>query len=301
MKTPTLGTSVFMPSLGSSSGQLTVTTNFPSDLAWFKSRGSSQTYDYDRLRGNQVLLITTTGAESTGNAVWDSNTTFRTGDTGNFSNWAFWNFRRAPGFFDEVCYTGTGVARTLNHNLGVVPELMIVKRRDSNGSWYVYAASQGASSYGLLPESAGFQAAGASIWNSTNPTSSVFSVGTSTALNGDGGTYLAYLFASCPGVSKIGTYVGNGSSQTINCGFAAGARFVLIKGVSGGGVGDWYVWDSTRGITSGNDPHLSLNNASAEITSDDTIDPDSSGFIVNQNTATYANFDGTTYIYLAIA
>jgi hypothetical protein len=235
----------------------------------------------------------------------DSNTAVSIGGdyrvNGSGDTYVNYFFRRAPIFFDEVCYTGTGSARTLNHNLGVAPDLMIVKRRDSNGSWYVYAASQGASSYGLLPEGVPFDAAGASIWNSTNPTSSVFSVGTSTALNGDGGTYLAYLFASCPGVSKIGTYVGNDTTQTINCGFAAGARFVMIKGISGGGVGSWYIWDSARGIVAGNDPYLRFNSIAAQTNADDTIDTDSSGFIVNQNTGTYANFSGTTYIFLAIA
>jgi hypothetical protein len=300
MKTPTLGTSVFMPSLGSSSGQLTVTTNFPSDLAWFKSRGSSQSYDYDRLRGNQVLLQTTTDAESTGNAVWDSNTTFRTGDTGNFSNWAFWNFRRAPGFFDEVCYTGTSVARTLNHNLGVAPELLIIKPRSSTGSWIV-GTTFGATTFTeavLNSSDAGFFISYDNLINAA-PTSTTFSVGSSSGTNGSGTTYVAYLFASAPGVSKVGSYTGNGSSQTINCGFAAGARFVLIKRTDS--TGGWLVWDSARGIVAGNDPYVALNSTAAEVTSNDSVDTDNTGFIVNQVAASNVNVNAATYIFLAIA
>jgi hypothetical protein len=66
-------------------------------------------------------------------------------------------------------------------------------------------------------------------------------------------------------------------------------------------TGDWYVWDSARGIVSGNDPHLSLNSTAAEVTTDDTIDTDSTGFIVNQVSATNSNVNGASYIVLAIA
>jgi hypothetical protein len=97
----------------------------------------------------------------------------------------------------------------------------------------------------------------------------------------------------------VGSYTGNGSSQTINCGFTGGSRFVLIKRTDS--TGDWYVWDSARGIVSANDPHLSLNTTAAEVTTNDSIDPDNTGFIVNQVAATNINVTSATYIYLAIA
>jgi len=96
-----------------------------------------------------------------------------------------------------------------------------------------------------------------------------------------------------------GRYTGNGSSQTINCGFTGGARFILIKRTSA--AGDWYVWDTARGIISGNDPHLSLNTNAVEVTSNDTIDADNTGFVVNQVAATNVNVNAATYIFLAIA
>jgi hypothetical protein len=117
--------------------------------------------------------------------------------------------------------------------------------------------------------------------------------------NTNTGTYVAYLFATCPGVSKVGSYTGTGATLQIDCGFAAGARFVLIKRTDS--TGDWYVWDSARGIVAGNDPHLSLNTTAAEVTTNDSIDPDSSGFVVNQAAATNINVSGASYIYLAIS
>jgi len=107
------------------------------------------------------------------------------------------------------------------------------------------------------------------------------------------------LFASCPGVSKVGSYTGNGTSQTINCAFTSGARFVMIKRTDS--TGDWYVWDTARGIVPANDPYLLLNSTASEVTTNDSVDADSTGFIVNQVAATNINVNAATYIYLAIA
>ena len=207
-------------------------------------------------------------------------------------------FRRAPGFCDVVCYTGTGSATTFSHNLGVAPELMIVKRRDTAADWWVYDTATGNTKYQVLNSTA-TPTTSSTAWNNTTPTSSVFSVGTGTPVNASAGTYVAYLFATVAGVSKVGSYTGNGSNQTINCGFTTGARFVLIKRTDS--TGDWYVWDSARGIVSANDPHLSLNTTAAEVTTNDTIDPDNTGFVVNQVAATNVNVNAATYIFLAIA
>jgi hypothetical protein len=139
----------------------------------------------------------------------------------------------------------------------------------------------------------------AQAWDDSDPTSTSFTVGTFNDVNRSGGTHIAYLFASLDGVSKVGSYTGNGSSQTINCGFTTGARFILIKRTDA--TGDWYVWDTARGIVSGDDPFLKLNNTDAEVTNDDSVDPESSGFIVNQTSTTNVNVNGGSYIFLAIS
>jgi hypothetical protein len=212
-------------------------------------------------------------------------------------------FKRAKGFFDVVAYTGNAtLGRTVNHSLGVVPEMMWVKNRSNTQSWQIYhkdIASTPVGSGGriLLDTSAGFQDSD-SYWADTDPTSAVFSVGDGDP-NVNSNTYIAYLFATLDGVSKCGSFTGNGSSQNIACGFSAGARFVLIKRTDNNG--DWYIWDTERGIVTGNDPHLSLNTTSAEVTGDDSIDPQSAGFTVNQVSATNINVSSASYIFLAIA
>ena len=133
----------------------------------------------------------------------------------------------------------------------------------------------------------------------------MFTVGTSATVNSSNSkVYIAYLFATLDGISKVGTYTGNGSSQTINCGFSAGARFVLIKRANlsvSGNEGDWFMWDSLNGIVAGNDPHLSINTGTAQVATDDSVDPANSGFIVNQVSATNINVSSSTYIFYAIA
>jgi hypothetical protein len=208
----------------------------------------------------------------------------------------FWNFSRRPGFFDVVCYTGTGSARTVAHNLGVVPELMIVKSRSTAELWIVYSSSTGNANFLRLNTTAAVQSS-ATMWDSTTPTSSVFSTANNT-INASGVTHVAYLFATCAGVSKVGSYTGNGSNQTINCGFTAGARFVMIKRTDS--TGDWCVFDTARGIVSGNDPFLELNTTAAEQTGEDAVDPANSGFIVNETTEAL-NTNSATYIFLAIS
>jgi len=117
--------------------------------------------------------------------------------------------------------------------------------------------------------------------------------------NASGDTYVAYLFATCSGVSKVGTYTGTGALQTVNCGFTGGARFVLIKRTDS--TGDWWTYDSARGISSGNDPYLFLNSTAAEVTSTNYVDTDSTGFKVTAAAPAGLNASGGTYIFLAIA
>lgn len=311
MKTPTVGTSVFSPNTTTSAYGQTVTINFAADLVVSLYRDGGVTYSQafdDRLRGfrsslasnPQVALFSTlTNGEANAGYVENvNNTSWRTYSGSGYTNTVSYSLRRAPGFFDVVCYTGTGVARTVNHNLGVAPEMMIVKVRN-NGTygWFVYAAPQGATKFGRLDLTNAFSTA-STVWNDTTPTASVFSLGAASGVN-DVYNYIAYLFASCPGVSKVGSYTGNGSSQTINCGFSSGARFFLVKRTDS--TGDWWVYDSARGIVAAADPALRLNSTAAEVTSADAVDTDSTGIIVNQEATCNINVNGATYIFLAIA
>jgi hypothetical protein len=138
---------------------------------------------------------------------------------------------------------------------------------------------------------------GNSNFNNTTPTASVFSIGGFTGTNASGGTYVAYLFATCAGVSKVGSYTGNGSTQTINCGFTGGARLVLIKRTDS--TGNWEIFDTARGMVAGTDPHLELNTTNAE-TNANWVYTTTGGFqIVTSDAA--VNASGGSYIYLSIA
>lgn len=298
MRTPTSGTSVFSPTLGFA-GIPGFQTSWPVDASIAGYRPGDANYPNigSRLTGTGYLVTPSTAVEATNSLyTWDymngwvsSNLT---------TDYIGWNFRRAPGFFDVVCYTGTGSARTVAHNLGVAPELMIVKARSLAANWQVYSAALGNASRLILASSAG-AATPTTVWNNTTPTASVFSVDSAGVVNGSGNTYVAYLFASCSGVSRVGSYTGTGATQVINCGFTGGARFVLIKATST--TGDWYVWDSARGIVAGNDPYLALNSTAAEVTNTDWVDTAASGFELSNAGGNLANSNGVSYIFLAIS
>jgi hypothetical protein len=313
MKTPTTGTSVFTPSTRAGTGASVTTSNlsFPPDAVWSKGRdnGGTNSGAFDRLRGaTQQLSLNQTDAETTASTSltgFDVMTGYTAGAdavqlTINATgyNYVNWQFRRAPGFFDVVCYTGTGSARTVSHNLGVAPELVILKRRNSAEDWPVLQANipTQATLNGTFsgdPPNSSYFGNGTSY---VAPTSTVFSVGTNSAVNASGGTYVAYLFASLSGVSKIGSYTGNGSSVTVTTNFQP--RFILVKRTDS--TGNWIVGDSARGLPTGNDPALFLNSTAAETTGQDWVDVSSTGFTVNE-TALNANVNTGTYIYLAIA
>jgi hypothetical protein len=313
MRAPTSGTEVFDPEVGGASvanNALVTTTGFPVDMFMHFDNYTSggETFVVDRLRGRGVQLRTqytaTEATYGTNDPFLDSNEGLinRSGSTQNESGGIFWSFRRAPEFFDAVAYSGDGVAgRDIPHNLGVAPEMMIVKNRTSAGGWLTYAEPRGISKYLFLNENSAETdvSVGYDFFFSTSPTATDFTVNSGFGVNGSGQTFIAYLFATLAGVSKVGSYTGNGSSQTINCGFTTGARFILIKRTDS--TGDWYVWDTARGIVTSNDPFLELNTTDAEVTSDDSIDPDSSGFIVNQTATTNVNVSSASYIFMAIS
>ena len=172
--------------------------------------------------------------------------------------------------------------------------MMWVKVRNESQRWNIYfkGGSMDATDYLILNATNAPQDSD-TRWNDTDPTSSVFTVGTSAETNTSGDTYIAFLFATLAGVSKVGTVVHSGSSTDVDCGFSAGARFVLLKSISTSG--DWYVWDSTRGIIAGNDPVISLNNRDAQQTDKDWIDPLASGFQIS------GDFYDGTYLFYAVA
>jgi hypothetical protein len=313
MKVPTDATKVFLPiayagnsSLRNLGGVLNPVDMF---IGGYRNRsGFGANINASRLTGRLRNLVTATTAaevvtaDNTSQPIYSFafQDTFQTGTgnelNGSGYNYVMWQMRRAPSFFDQVCYTGTGVTRTITHNLAAVPELIIVKSRSRSPSiWAVYSVGTGNTKYLELQATTAAVVDG--IWNNTTPTSTVFSVDNGPSVNDSGSTYVAYLFATCAGVSKVGSYTGTGATQTIACGFTGGARFVLIKRTDS--TGDWYVWDTARGMVSGTDPSTLLNVEAAEVNAN-SVYTIATGFQI-VSTAAGINASGGSYIFLAIA
>ena len=320
MKVPTDATTVFKPvsQNASSTTNNPVTAGFPVDSAWSAERSAAiigYKTVFDRLRnyatqGGYFLQTQATNAEYPGSASYgqgfDSNTALLDNYWGNsFGPTAtdaiiYWMFRRAPSFFDEVCATSTSSSnKSVTHNLASVPELMIVKTRSAATNWVVYASPVTTLSQYLVLNTTAAKATSANIWGLSSPTTTTFNINESTVVGGTGATYVAYLFATLAGVSKVGSYTGTGTTKQVDCGFTGGARFVLIKRTDS--TGDWYVWDTARGIVAGNDPYLLLNSTAAEVTTTDYIDTYSAGFEISSTAPAAINASGGTFIFLAIA
>ena len=311
MKVPELGTSVFSPITSSAVSGTQLTTNFPVDMQIAGYRvgvdGGNWSVN-DRLRG--VSSTTTEFQKSLETSNTLAEITGSSNETLNWSNigfkfpsyWGglstiFYNFKRAPSVFDEVCYTGDSLdPKTVAHNLGKAPELMIFKARDVPAGWRVWGGNMAITEYLALSEDSAV-VGGTTFFGSTLPTATSFYVGS--GANTSGRTMVAYLFATCAGVSKVGSYTGTGTTQTINCGFTAGSRFIMIKRTDS--TGDWYVWDSARGIIAGNDPYLLLNSTAAEVTGTDYVDTAATGFELTSTAPAAINASGGNYIFLAIA
>jgi hypothetical protein len=309
MRQPTSGTEVFATGLytGNGTNNRILSNSITADSVFTFYRGAGfGKYVYDRLRGNEYWLnASATSAESRilggsterGYNLTKHQTDLQLGsDDANWFNingdpYGFWSFRRAPGFFDVVCFTVSGSA-PLAHNLTVAPEMVIYKTRGSTDSWWVCVNRTGV---GQINSTGAWVLTGSGngLTNIAQVTSTTFS-----NLNGlllsPGNTVVAYLFATLPGVSKVGsishTY---GTDTSVDCGFTSGARFVLIKKTDT--ARGWHVFDTARGIVAGNDPLLELGGIEAEASNIDLIDPLSSGFSFTGNNPT------GSYIFLAIA
>jgi hypothetical protein len=309
MKTPTDATKVFNATVSSGALGTAISAGFPLDTQFIRYTGiADSVYVADRLRGvstvNSALSLPYSFtdaaiADSSGPITrdWNSNG-FDISSIFSGTSTVYLNFRRAPGFFDVVAYTGDGTSnRAIPHNLSVTPQLIIVKSRNNSGSWRVWSAAFTDTSANLDLNSNGAPPFANGFFPATGRNSSNFIV--NSIINTASTTYIAYLFASCPGISKTGSYTGTGTTLNVDCGFTNGARLVIIKRTDS--TGDWYGWDTARGIVSGNDPYFLFNSVVTPVTNTDYIDPLSSGFQISSTAPVAINASGGTYIYLAIA
>jgi hypothetical protein len=317
MAVPESATDVFkaLAYTGNNSSQ-DLDVGFPVDTVFIQNRTKNYTYNnwvIDRIRGPGKQLYTdmTNSTSSDGNYKHlDNNFGLEFTGAGNLNGvyggtpvpYIGYFYRQAAGFFDVVAYTGTGQgSRSITHNLGVSPELVIVKQRTASSNWFTWCSELGNDHHLFLNAVTAKQSSALYMRSATDTAFNLGNQASGVGVNSSGVTHIMYLFASLPGISKVGSYTGNGASQTINCGFTSGASFIMIKRTDS--TGNWYQWDTERGIVSGNDPHLGYNisGPTAENSSYDSVDPNNSGFNVVQNSGTNINVANATYIFHAIA
>ena len=307
LATPTSATNVFAMDTRGSTGdgaEPAFRSTFPVDFALAKDIDSATNWTAKtRLIGKKDLNPNTTSAEQGANYNLFDYMNGHFARTNTASDEQSWMWKRAPSYFDVVAYQGTGSAGfTFNHNLGVKPEMIWVKNRGASEYWAVYHkdlnGGTNPSHYYLKLNDTNAEFDYNEIWNDTEPTATQVTVGQQGVVNSSSFSHIAYLFATVAGVSKVGSYAGSNSDQTIDCGFTNGARFVLCKALDD--VQNWVVWDSLRGIVAGNEPYLVLDRSDAQITGQDRIDPHSSGFTLTGNFSG-ANQAGYNFVFYAIA
>ena len=198
-----------------------------------------------------------------------------------------------------VTYTGNGVnGATVGHSLGVVPQVIIVKRLDLAANWMVYHEATGQTKATFLDLTAAADT-DAGYWSNTAPTTGIFNLGTNTKGNANGGTYVAYCFAGKQGYSKFGSYLGNSSTNGafIYTGFKP--AWVMVKNISA--AQSWWIWDYKRIGYNGSGGNLKVrpNDNTAE-NNGEKIDIVSNGFKFRDGDNAW-NFSGNEYIYMAFA
>ena len=301
--------------------------SFRPDLAWVKSRNTTEAQIWiDSVRGvGQELESNNTNAEFyNANSITSFNSNGYTSGNSNTNvatrTYVAWQWKaggtavtntagsitssvsaNTTAGFSVVTYTGTGANATVGHGIGVAPQMVIVKRRNSTSDWVVYSSGLPSAAYRIylnydLAQDSGVAAA--ATWNSTAPTSTVFSIGTNTNSNASTDTYVAYCFAQVAGYSAFGSYTGNGSADGPFVFTGMRPRFIMWKRTDT--TSGWSMHDTSRDPYNISTNNLFANSSGAEDTGDSIIDLLSNGFKL-RNTYARANASGGTYIYMAFA
>jgi hypothetical protein len=304
---------------------------FQPDFVWIKNRDTARSHllvDSSRGRAKNIYADSTS-AETTSNASND----FVSFDTDGFTvgatqqayanengdNYVAWCWKAGGGTtssntdgsitstvqanqdagFSIVKYTGTFAAATVGHGLSAAPEMIIVKNTDSTTNWWVWHTDLGGGTKYLKLNGTDAVGTVSSIWNSTVPTSTVFSVGNDSGSNGSGNEIIAYCFHSVDSFSKIGSYTGNGSTDgpIIETGFEP--AFVMVKNTSTAGY-LWLIADNKRQTSSLKTTYLQAQSNAAEYSPYTWIEFLSNGFQL-KNTGSSLNANGDDYIYMAFA
>tara|TARA_R100001594_G_C4043259_1_gene263653 strand:+ start:1463 stop:2539 length:1077 start_codon:yes stop_codon:yes gene_type:complete len=314
-----------------------ITNTFQTDFSWIKDRGVTAAHTLqDAVRGFDVTKKLSSNSDDAENnasgATWEnyggvtavgatsfttslgSNTPYQTNASG--SNYISWNWKMGtttglsggtitPSSYSInttagqsiIAWTGTGVAGTVPHGLGAIPELIIVKNLSSTQDWPVYLKTLGNGN--KMELNTNNTTSASSNWNSTSPTSSLFSIGTAGQVNTNAENYVAYCFTPIDGYSRMGSYVGNGSTDGpfVYTGFKP--TFVLLKSSTVASK-EWFMQDNKRLGYNTNSTWVtaSLNNAEATNSSQVGMDMCTNGFKITVSDSNY-NTNAETYQWMA--
>ena len=316
---------------GNSSTNAITGVGFQPDFTWFKCRSETRSHSLvDSVRGFNGTSGRVIQSAST-NAEWESayinslnSDGFTVSGSENYINnsshtYVAWNWkagnatlasnaftqgsiastcsRNVDAGFSIVSWTGTGSAGTVGHGLSKKPEMILVKRRDDATGWRVFHDAN-AANYHLVLETTAARASSSSIFNNTEPTASLFTVGAGGSVNESSGTFIAYCFHSVDGYSKVSSYIGNASADGTNVYTGFKPAYVMTKQSST--TGDWTLHDSARDIDNPLFNELTANSSGAEGTSDADMDFTSNGFKIRRASGQF-NASGATVLYLAFA
>ena len=317
---------------GTGSSNAITGVGFQPDWVWIKQRNETRAHSiFDVVRGVQKQLKSSdTDAQSTASsfltAFGSDGFTYGGSDNGNKNGGSYvsWNWKaggtgsantsgsinstvsvNTTAGFSIVKYTGTGSAGTVGHGLGVAPKLIIVKCLDTAKAWTVYHSALGSSAAIFLEQTSAPTTSNTTYFNGTDPTSSVFSIGSSTNVTNSGDEFIAYCFAEKTGYSKFGSYTGNGNADGtfIYTGFKP--EFVIFKKTNT--TGNWAFIDSTRSYHNVGNHTLATNLTSAESAfgggesvdgASNRVDLVSNGIKIRDGSA-YNNTNSGSYIYIA--
>ena len=313
---------------GTGSSNAITGIGFQPDWVWIKNKGATSSHRMvNAVSGSSELMstnITNVGADSSYVSAFNSDgfTVGSANDTNQSSNdfiswcWkcetAFTNDASATGVgsidssgrtnqtagISIITYDGTGSAGTIAHNLGAVPDAIWIKRISSADNWTVGHNDLGWGGFIRLDSSASFST-NTNTWNNTAPTSTVFSVN-HVDVNASGETFVAYIFKSIQGYSKISRYYGNedtSNPQLIYTGFQP--AFILIK-KSTGSTDSWFLHDQLRDGYNEDNEYMRPNENTAQGSGVNRLNIFSNGFQVPTTDKSH-NADGVGYIYWAFA
>jgi len=308
-----------------SAGNAQTGVGFQPDWVWIKNRDVAywhQTFDAVRGASSGTLYTNETSAEDYGGgnllASFDSDgftVNSNDGCNGNGEDLVAWNWLGANGTsantdgsisstvsanttsgFSIVSYTGNGTSgATIGHSLAVKPSMIIVKSRDAAQHWRIYHSSLGATKMIRLSSDTG-EITSSGEWNNTEPTNSLFTVGSDGSVNANTEGFIAYCFAEKKGFSKFGSYTGNGNADGtfVYTGFSP--SFVMLKRTNT--TGSWTMYDNKRHTYNPNGEYLLANTNGASVDFNN-VDFLSNGFKLRD--ASFNNGSGDTIIYMCFA